>query len=104
WRWRRYCRIFIAPTRRRRQRSERKDMSNQAEKFLADLTRYISDSRELLGSGREVELKGLDEMAARLCESAGKLPADLRREYAERFEELIMELNALAEAITRRRD
>ncbi|MCE2926408.1 MAG: hypothetical protein LW823_02000 [Rickettsiales bacterium] len=78
--------------------------STHVEKLLEQISGYVEESRALLNHGSVLELSGLDERIAHLCEEAQKLTSDDRSRYADKLELLFKELSSLGEDLALHRD
>ncbi len=74
------------------------------ETLLTQITSYIDESRALLAQGSVLELNGLDQRIAKLCDQANMLTGDDRSRYADKLEKLFAELSELGEALAEHRD
>jgi len=74
------------------------------EALFSDISKFISDSRDLLKRGAIMELSGLDENVKNLCEEIMRLSQDDRLQHADRLQELFAELKSLGEELASQRD
>ncbi len=74
------------------------------EALFNDISKFISDSRELLKRGAVMELSGLDDNVKELCEEVMRLSQDDRLQHADRLQELFAELKLLGEELSSQRD
>lgn len=74
------------------------------EKFFDDVSKFIAESRAIIERGDVVQLDGLDEEVARLCEAVLHLSQDERLKYADTLQRLLKDLNLLATELTTQRD
>jgi hypothetical protein len=79
-------------------------MNQQAsDKLFGEISRYINDSRAMLEKGRFLELVGLDEQVQLLCEAVLKLSQQEKSIYADKLEQIVKDLDALAEEMHRQK-
>lgn len=69
----------------------------QAAQYLDAIDEYILTAREMLSTGREAELSGMDAIAAQLSQAVGGLTDDERKGCASRIEDIMQQLLALEE-------
>lgn len=74
------------------------------EQLFTDISQFVVESRELLKSGAMMELAGLDQRIAALCEQVLKLSQEDRLHYADKLQKLLAELKALGEEMVAQRD
>lgn len=75
-----------------------------AQTLFDEVDRFIADSRTLLQAGAIVQLSGLDERVAQLCEAVLTLTQDDRIQHAQRLQQLLWNLNDLGETMAQYRD
>jgi hypothetical protein len=79
-------------------------MSRSPEKLFNDISQFVSESRAMLEQGALMELAGLDEHVKTLCDAVLHLSQSDRMIYADRLQQLLIELKELGEAMAKQRD
>ena len=74
------------------------------EVLFSDISKFISDSRDLLKRGAIMELSGLDDNVKNLCEEVMRLSQDDRLQHADHLQKLFSELKSLGEELASQRD
>jgi hypothetical protein len=72
--------------------------------LLDQIDDYIRESRQLLERGEVLQLSGLDQKIAFLCEETLKLSDTQRKQYAARFDTMLRELTELGHMLKQRRE
>ncbi len=76
------------------------NQTSQVENDLTDAETAVVKARDLLAAGNLIDLAGLDEGVAKLCDDMAGLPAAQRQTYKFRLVALIDNLNALVDALS----
>lgn len=79
-------------------------MTQATDKLFDEISRFVSDSRELLDKGAVMELAGLDDHIKSLCEQVLQLKEPDRAAYAKKLEQLFAELTDLGDRLVKARD
>jgi len=72
--------------------------------LFSNIEQFISDSHSLLAQGAVMELVGLDDRVAELCEAVMQLSQDERIEHAGQLQKLFGDLTLLGNALAEHRD
>lgn len=79
-------------------------MSTSAAQLYNDIRSFVQESQRYLDEGNHVELEGLDAKVKELCQTIATLPPAEAKAFAEHLQQLLDEINGLAERLVKQRD
>ncbi|MCI5049089.1 MAG: hypothetical protein MRY32_01980 [Rickettsiales bacterium] len=83
---------------------EQAQRSEKARTLFEDLMGYINESKVILEKGDYLELNGLDNKVAELCEAVHNLTPEESKEYADDLDTMMQELDGLQKLFLEQRD